>query len=696
VSYGGSKKLDAKQVEEELRRRELTLRLDMPLDAAKVGRVETALRERLAHEGRPFATVRHDTEELADGGVRVSFVIDDGPKTRVNEVEFTGNQAFSDGRLRRELKRLKPPGFWSLSWLGKRGGWSADAWSGGGEDPLGDRERLRRFYLKHGYADVQLGEPKVTSFDDGSPPTRWMRMVVPVVEGARYRMGTLAFEGVTQFRDDELRPLFEVSTGEVYDESRIRRGIDAMRDLYGRRGYFQANLTARPRADPVTRVVDVTLAVEEDKLYFVGRIRFTGNETTRDKLVRRAVFLNEGDVLDTQALKSSIRSIDQLGYFKPIERAPELTLNDKTKDALDVTFPLKEQNGTKFNFGGGVSGAEGAFLNGSFGTANFLGRGETLEVTAESGTLIRDYQIAVAKPYLFDKPLSAGVEVFKRRQTYRTESDQGVQGYVDDRTGGSVSASFPLARWTRASLSYSYSVVEIAPRDVSDLPGVGSVSVPFLADVGRQRQSSLATSIVRNTVDNPLMPHRGTRLVASAPVTGGPFGGTLDFVKPRLEAVAFLPAGPRTTFGFRAESGFIVPFGETAEAQGPARANGLPFYERFFLGGELQIRGYDYRTVGPRDASGQAVGGNKYVLLNAESSLRVVGPFHLVLFYDAGQAFAEGRRLDPGRLNMSTGAELRVLLPLLNMPMRLIYAVNLNREPYHPPNAFKFAIGTTF
>jgi outer membrane protein insertion porin family len=543
---------------------------------------------------------------------------------------------------------------------------------------------------------VQLGEPKVTSFDEGSPPTRWVRVEIPVVEGERYRVGTLAFLGLTQFQDDEVRPFFAFRQGDVYDESKFRKGIESLRDLYGRRGYLQANATPRPRPDPQTKVVDLVLSIDEDKRYFVGKIKFTGNDTTRDKVVRRAVFLNEGDVFDTEALRLSVRRIDQLGYFRPMERAPELNASAKANDALDVTFPLREQNGTRFTFGGGVSGGQGTFLNGGFSTANFLGFGETLQVTAESGTLTRDYQIAVSKPYLFDRPLSAGVDVFKRRQTFKTETGQGVQGYVDDRTGGSLSAGFPIAKWNRASLTYSYSVVDVALRDLDGLGPVGTVSAAFLEDVGRRHESTLAPSLVRNTIDHPLTPRRGTRLSASLPITGGPFGGTLDFLKPRAEAVAYLPLGARTTLGLRAEAGFILPFGKTAEAdQATGRRNRLPFYERFFLGGETQIRGYDFRTVGPRNESGQAVGGNKYLLFNAEYSVEVFGPLRLLLFYDAGQAFAEGR-FDPGRLKMSTGAELRVLLPLLNLPLRLIYAVNVNRDSFHPANAFKFAIGTTF
>ncbi len=319
VEYRGSKKLTPAAIEEELRRRDLAFRPDTMLDPARPRRVEAVIRELLARKGHPFAEVSSATKD-ADTGQRVVFSIEDGPRARLNEIVFPGAHAFSESRLRGELKRLKPTGFFNLSWLGDRGVWSPEAWSGGVADPPSDRERIRRLYLKHGYVDVRLGEPKLTSFDLGSPPTRWVRVEVPVEEGEQYRMGTLAFLGLTQFRDDELRRLFALSSGRLYDESKIRAGIEALRELYGRRGFFQANVAVRPKPDPRTRLVDLVLSVDEDKRYFVGRIRFTGNGITRDKLLRRAVFLNEGDVFDTEALKNSIRRIDQLGYFRPMER----------------------------------------------------------------------------------------------------------------------------------------------------------------------------------------------------------------------------------------------------------------------------------------------------------------------------------------------------------------------------------------
>lgn len=695
VEYRGSRELKPEQVEAELQRRKLAFRLDGLYDPAQAMRVDEALREALARRGHAAAGVRHETRDAGPVAVDLVFTIDDGPKSRVEQIVFTGSTAFSQRRLRRALENLEPASFWNLTWLRDKSAYSPEKWSGGGDDPLGDRARVEELYRSHGYVTAEIGDPRLVPLEGGSRDVRRLRLEIPVREGVPYRVGEVRFEGLSLLGEPEARALYGLSPGDLYDESRLRKGSEALRDLYGRRGYVQVTVGVTRNPDPATRRVDVLLKVDEDVQYFVGRIRFTGNHTTRDKVARREVVLNEGELFDTDALKASVRRLDQTGFFKPMRRPPEIAANASWTRTLDVTFPLQEESPTRFSLGGGASGAEGAYLNGNFATTNFLGLGETFQLTAQNGTLTRVYELGLSKPYFLDRPLTAGFQVFQRRQTYRTTAAQGVQGYRDQRTGASLLAGIRVARWSRLSVGYSYQVVELSLRDASGLDSAAVVNAISPADVGRRHQSTLSPSLVRDTTEDGFMPRRGTRLGASVPVSGGPLGGTLDFFKPRLEAVAHLPHGSRGSVGLRAEAGFLLPFGDSARSETAGRGS-LPVYERFFLGGETQIRGYDYRTVGPRDAANRAIGGNKYLLLNAEYSLELLRPLHLVLFLDAGQAYAEGDGFDLGRLRVSTGAELRAPLPLLKVPLRLIYAWNRNRDPSQPPHAFKFAIGTAF
>src|SRR5262249_63209 len=207
---------------------------------------------------------------------------------------------------------------------------------------------------------------------------------------------------------------FKLNTGDVYNDSKLKKGYDKLRDIYGSQGYFQWTGSTKREPDPEKKVVNVVLSMEEDKRYFVGQIKFTGNETTRDKVIRREVYMNEGDVFNTEALKQSIRRINQLGYFRPMEGAPQLTPNPTPEDKLELRSKGAEQNRSKFTFAGGVSGLEGTFLNASSSTANFLGLGETFQISAQTGKRTKNYQIAITEPYLFDRPITAGFDLYKR------------------------------------------------------------------------------------------------------------------------------------------------------------------------------------------------------------------------------------------------------------------------------------------
>ena len=212
-------------------------------------------------------------------------------------------------------------------------------------------------------------------------------------------------------------------------------------------------------------------------------------------------------------------------------------------------------------------------------------------------------------------------------------------------------------------------------------------NLALFGPTGRRYESGITPSFVRNTVDNPFTPRSGTRLSSSFQFVGGPLGGTVSYYRPSLEGVLYHPVGKRMALGLRADFGYIRPFGTTAE---------VPYYLRYFLGGETQIRGYNVRTVAPLNEKGIAVGGNKYMLWNAEYYFDVFGPLRFLLFFDAGEAYVEGQGLYWKTMRNSTGAEIRFQMPVLNVPFRLIYAINPNRDAFQPKTAFKFAVGTTF
>ncbi len=706
VDYRGSKELTSSTIDDELKKRDVQVKLDSFYDPSKARKVEAIVKEMLAQKGRPFATVKHEAKNIGASGQQLSFVIDEGPKAKVKEIVFDGNAVFADDKLRGRMKKIKTPGFFNLSWLGGKTTYTEDKWLGGQEDPRGDRGRIEDFYLDQGYVTARVGQPRI-SYTDGKSgffkkkPVKLMKLEIPVTEGEQYKMGALKFEGLTVLKEEFVRSFFKMQEGDVYNDSRFKKAYEKLRDVYGSLGYFQWTGGTERKPDAERRVVDVTVKMEEDKQYFLGKINFTGNDSTRDKVIRREIYMNEGDVFNTEALKLSIKRVNQLGYFKQMESAPDIQPSQDADNKVDVSFKVEEQNRNQFTFGGGVSGLEGTFINASFSTTNFLGAGETFQVYVQRGRRTKNYSLSVSEPYFLDRPITAGVDLFKRKITYYSYAN--VAGYTQESTGASLVTGFLVGKWSRAFLNYTYEVIKLSEADPADItdpffPGAsGGANAPafdplLFGDFGERTESRVTPNLVYNTVDNPYTPRAGMRHTATFMFAGGPLGGTVNYYRPSLEAIVYLPVGRKMSLGLRAEAALIQQFGDTQV---------LPLYQRYFLGGETQIRGYQIRSVGPVDSLGRVLGGNKFGLFNAEYYFDVFGPLRALLFFDAGQAFLEGDRIKLSEFRISTGAELRFIMPVLNVPFRLIYAINPNRRTvseklFTPQTTFKFAVGTTF
>jgi outer membrane protein insertion porin family len=707
VDYRGSKALSTDDIEEMLKENDADIRLDSFYDPAKARKVEAIIKAMLMQKGRPFGEVTHEARNIGASGQQLSFTIDDGPKAKIKEIVFEGNEVFSDGKLRGQMKKMKPAGFWNLSWLGGKTTYTEDKWFGAGDDPQGDRGRLEDFYLNHGYVTVRIGQPRL-EYSDGKSgffkkkPVKWIKMIVPVDEGDQYRLGDLEFEGLTVLKEQFVRDFIKLKPGEIYNESKFKKAYEQLRELYGTLGYFQWTASTQRTPDAERKVVNVVVRMEEDLQYFVGRIDFVGNDTTKDKVIRREVFLNEGSVFNTEALKMSVQRINQLGYFKPMEGAPDIRPNPTEENKVDITFKVEEQNRNQFTFGGGVSGLEGTFINGSFSTTNFLGAGETFSVYVQSGRRTKNYSLSISEPYFLDRPITAGIDLFKRKITYLSYGN--VSGYTQQTTGFSVTAGRHIGRWSRAFLNYAYEVIEISEFDPTEFDDpyyglygygygqYGGVYDPlYFGDLGQRRESRITPNFVYNTVDNPWTPRRGHRHTATLQIAGGPLGGNVNYLRPLVQTISYLPFGSRMSLGLRAEAAMILPYGDTRT---------LPLYQRYFLGGETQVRGYPIRFIGPTDSTGRAIGGNKYLLVNAEYYIDVFGPLRMLLFVDAGQAYLEGERFRLDDMRMSYGVEGRFVMPVLNVPFRLIYYFNPNRSArdsfYVQDKGFKFAVGTTF
>jgi outer membrane protein insertion porin family len=278
-----------------------------------------------------------------------------------------------------------------------------------------------------------------------------------------------------------------------------------------------------------------------------------------------------------------------------------------------------------------------------------------------------------------------GTSVYSRKVDYRLYSSS--VDYSEARTGFTSTIGLPLRRFSRMAISYRYDDVSSASSDAFRRAYDGSSTSGRRSFVdGRYTESSVTPVLIYDTVDQPLFPRSGMRLTASYQYAGGILGGTTRFSRPEAEAIVYVPVTRRTAFGFRANAGAIRNHGRDA----------LPYHLRYFLGGEYQIRGVDIRTVGPVNDNNAALGGTKFVLFNAEYYYDLMPRVRAVLFHDAGQAFSEQQRIDLRQLRTSTGVELRVQIPVLNVPFRVMYGWNIHRDTFQPARGFKFAVGTTF
>ena len=655
--------------EDELKKWDATLRIDSFYDPAKARKGEEIIRGMLSEKGRSFGTVKHEARNLGGAGVQVTFTIDDGPPAKVRTTSFEGNQAFSDGKLRGRMKKIKPVGFWNLSWLTGKTKFTAEKWTE-------DQEKLREHYLNHGYATASVGQPTITYTDGKSgvfrkKPVKWVHLSIPVNEGDRYRVGDVRFEGLSVFKEEAIRPLFKLKAGDAYNDSKLRKAYDKLRDAYGAQGFFQWTGFTERKPDPERKVVDLVLHMEEDKRFYVGKIG--GQSPTRDKVIRRELHLTEGVVQHRAA--EAHDPAPQPARLSRCWRPAATGAQPTGRGQDDVTFAGRAE---PHQFTLRSVGAGGYLHHRVAPTANFR-RGETATGWPRRRTE-PELPSAITEFYLFDRrspglrrlPAPADLPLRWTSVGYGAEPGR----VADQRYGVSLPAFASYS--ARSSTSTTWSRRRSSPTTSPEFSEPGRRVL-----AGRTPRAGPATP-VRNTVDNPSS--RATAVADAGPVRGRT--GSVDYSRPTLEAVLYRPFGRRMAAGVRGHVGYVVGFGDTAE---------VPYYQRYFLGGETQIRGYNVRSVAPYDAKTKAsIGGDKFLLMNAEYYFDVLGPARLLLFFDAGQAYPAGQGFYWKTMRTSAGVELRFLMPVLNEPFRLIYALNPNRDFYQPAHAFKFAVGTTF
>ncbi|PYV00384.1 MAG: outer membrane protein assembly factor BamA [Acidobacteria bacterium] len=756
IEYPGAKSFTESNILDHFKQRKVGLTVDSQYDPAKIRMAERALKELLNLNGKPLGTVHTEIENIPPSSVRVRFVIDEGPKVRIGQIKFVGDKVFHDGELKDGLKLTKERGLMTIF----KG---TDKYHR--EKLEADIEmNLKQFYKEHGYIQVQIGEPLTRIFEGSRGFIPMFRKTkqqfyveIPIDAGDQYRISGLKVVDSKLFKPEALERAFGLKKGDVANFKKIKDALEQIKKLYGNYGYINMSYLPEQNFDEQKKTMDLTFRIVEDRQFFVNQINFTGNTKTRDKVMRREFLLEEGKVFSSVLLDQSILRLNQLGFFERIEEKDYNAKPDDKTGTVDVGVKVKERSQQSIGLTGGVSGISGSFLGLNYTTNNFRGRGESFEFSVTGGTRTTDLIVSFTEPYLFDTRTSMGLSVFNQRYRFDTFSTFGFTSVVSGQplelftqrtTGSTLTLSRPLRySFWRLGASYTYQRIGIGriaagfqSFALNQLIGFAPGGNPNAALKGIIR-SEVTPMLSYNSTNHFFNPTRGSSLNLSVSVSGGILGGDFSMIRPSIEFRHFIPdkwlSHRRNTVGFRFLGQYIQAYG----------ASTIPFFDRFFIGGETTIRGFDIRSISPMgisftphfDSAGNPeidlntglpridknlvpVGGDTLGIVNAEYRIPIAGPLSVAAFYDIGitrvsrpkslGGFGASTLQLIGPTNStvrgSTGAEIQFLLPVISAPFRLIFAFNpqvfdgfitLGTSPLHfrePRRDIKFTIGRSF
>jgi outer membrane protein insertion porin family len=624
IKYLGLSSVSQSDVLDRFKERKVGLTQESQYDPPKVKRAEVVLKELLAEHGRQFATITPEVRQIPPASVGITFVVKEGPKVKVGNIKFEGNKNLSSRYLRSSMKNLKPIGIPKSIFLENLFSRTYDA-----TKLNEDSERVRDAYQQKGYFKALVQDPKTQIRDVGG--VYWyfpfkarhgksVDISVPIEEGDRYTLKEIKFSGNKAYPNTPaLRRLIPMKDGDFFNVEMMRKGIKNLHDAYGEGGYINFTPVPSTDIDEEHKTITVTFDLDEGKPYSVRRIEFKGNTTTRDKVIRRELALEEGGVYNSKLWELSLLRLNQLGYFEPLKPDQDSEVKQDNQNAtVDLTLKVKEKGKNSIGLSGGVSGLSGSFIGLTYETNNFLGLGETLTVQASVGNLQRNILFGFTEPYLFDRPLQFGFTVFSRRYDYnqaqQIQQQSGVQqsfnqavlnalqNYSQSSTGFTLSLSYPLRRsFKRIGLTYSLDTSSL--NVFSDASRLYFEQLSFRNVSGPDALKGVVTSKIipsfqANTIDNPQRPHSGHSLYLGGEIAG--LGGNVSAIRPIMEWKQFIPMkglhqklkSPyegKQALGYRIQASFITGY----------RGFVAPPFERFYLGGDTDIRGFDVRSVSP-------------------------------------------------------------------------------------------------
>jgi outer membrane protein insertion porin family len=617
INYVGLSSVSNSDVLDRFKQDKVGLVVESQYDPTRLKKAEVSIKNLLSEHGRQFATIRTEVRQIPPASVGLTFVVKEGPKVKVGKIKFEGNKKIKTRLLRAAMKNLKPIGIPHSIFLENIFAKTYDA-----TKLEEDTERVRAEYQNRGYFKAGVSEPKTEIHDTGhkgfhiplvqSGPGKAVDITMPIDEGDQYRLGKITFKNNKAISNTAaLRSLFPLKDGDIFARDKIAKGLDALRKAYGEYGYINFTPVPSTTFDDEKKLGFLEIDVDEGKQFYVRRIEFVGNTTTRDKVIRRELALEEGGVYNSRLWELSLLRLNQLSYFDQLKPDdPNVTEKklDEKNGQVDLTLKVHEKGKNSIGLNGGVSGLEGAFIGLNYATNNFLGRGETLQMQISLGNLARSVMFGFTQPYMFDRPLQFGFTVFGNKISYNQARQlsifsgqnlnlpnavlQNLQNYSQSSVGFTTSLSYPLRRsFKRLGMTYSLDRSTLIPlstasKSLFDFIAFRGISGPNA--VNGIITSKIFPNFSFNTLDSGISPHSGHSLTLGAEFAG--LGGTVRSIRPIVQYKKFIPVhNRRNTIGYTINGSFISGFGGLV----------APPFQRFFMGGENDIRGFDIRSISP-------------------------------------------------------------------------------------------------
>ena len=615
------------------------------------------------YAGKGFTEVEVRTRIQSDeaaGTASVSFEVQEGDKVEIRAVRFEGNSAVSTGDLRKAVK-TKPKNM--LSFLTKSGRVNADQLE---QDAIA----IRELYQDRGYVDVEVAPARVER--SGSEA----EVVFELREGRQYRVGKVTYSGAQVITADELAAKAKVQEGAIYSPQKVRADIKGIQDLYGIKGYVDLQAIADTTLSG-EGVIDVAFQVEEGAQNYVQHVNIIGNVRTKDKVIRREMAVQPGDIYNTVRVDASKQRLQNLNYFSKVDIFPGDTLVPGRKD---VNVTVEEKRTGNLMFGAGFSSIDSllgfAEISQSnfdlFNWPNFTGGGQRFRIRTQYGTRRKDFVISLTEPYFMDYRVSLGGELFYREASFVSTV------YNERRYGFDLNSRKALNDFLSARVGYRIENIGIFDLD----PGV---SKQIREEEGDRVKSQIYSGLTYDTRDSVFLTRKGERVDFQAFVAGGPLAGKTDIYGFSLEGAKYFNFKWDTILTINAEIGNVTTW---------AGGDRVPIFDRLYLGGANNLRGFRFRDVGPKDDDGQPIGGLSLARATIEYTFPVIDKVRGALFYDVGMV-GEGSYSYNGDLNSDIGIGVRLELPI--GPVRIDYGIPVQTDQFNNSGGrFQFNIGYQF